>query len=113
MIRLTNALKAWGTPDFEDILKREITHMTVEQLPLQQGMTMGSHAIDSELDVMFLSIHEEGDCIYAKVGIFYSGIIAGCNCADDPTPLNEQHEYCEVLLGIDKINAETTVTLLA
>jgi len=61
---------------------------------------------------MIMNASEEADFIHAKVGIFYSGIIAGCSCADDPTPISELNEYCEVQLAIDKNTAEATVTLV-
>ena len=51
--------------------------------------------------------------IRAKAGIFYTGIIPGCSCANDPTPETEYSEYCEVLFDINKRTAETLVTLLA
>ena len=39
-------------------------------------------------------------------------MLAGCSCADDPTPVEEISQYCEVRLDIDKTTAETTVALL-
>ena len=113
MIQLTQSLNAWGTPDFEGILKAEIAHMGAEQLPLQQGLSTSSYALDDKLNVRIISVSEEANFIRAKVGIFYTGVIAGCNCADDPTPVEEQNEYCEVQLDINKLTAETTVALLA
>lgn len=113
MIRLTKTLSAWGTPDFKDILKKEIEQLGTDQLPLQQALTTGSYALDSKLDAMIIGVSEEAGFIRAKAGIFYAGIIAGCSCADDPTPVNEENEYCVVQLDIDKLTAETTVTLLA
>jgi len=113
MIRLTKTLNAWGTPDFKDILKKEIDQMDAGQLPLQQGLSTGSYAIDSQLNAMIIGVSEEAGFIRVKAGIFYSGIIAGCSCADDPTPINEESEYCVVQLDIDKQTAETTVALLA
>lgn len=112
MIRLTKSLNAWGTPDFEDILKAEIGQLGAEQLPLQQGLSTSSYALDDKLNVRIIGVSEEAGFIRAKIGIFYAGIIAGCSCVDDPTPVEEQNEYCEVLLDIDKITAETTVALL-
>ena len=112
VIRLGKALKAWGTPDFEEVLKREIEGLGVGQLPLQQGLSTGSHAVDDSLGVMIISVTESADVIHAKAGIFYTGIIAGCSCADDPTPVDENTEYCVVQLDIDKTTAETTVLLL-
>jgi len=114
MFRLTKALDAWGTPDFKDALKKEIIErMGAEQLPLQQGLSTSSYALDDKLEMMIISVVEEARFIRAKAGIFYSGIIAGCSCADDPTPVNEESEYCEVQFEINKFTAETTVVLLA
>ena len=112
MIRLTKSLNAGGTPDFECILKTEIEQLDAEQLPLQQGLSTSSYALDDKLNVRIISVSEEANFIRAKIGIFYSGIIAGCSCADDPTPVEEQNEYCEVQLDINKMTAETTVTFL-
>lgn len=113
MIRLTQSLNAWGTPDFEGTLKAEIGQLGAEQLPLQQGLSTSSYALDDKLDVRIIGISEEAGFIRAKVGIFYAGITPGCSCADDPTPVEEQVEYCVVQLDIDKTTAETTVALLA
>ena len=113
MIRLIETVNAWGTPDFNDVLKTEIENMGAGELPLQQGLSTGSYAITDRIEVMVISVSEEAGFIRAKAGIFYSGIIAGCSCADDPTPVDENIEYCEVLLDINKSTAETTVALLA
>jgi len=87
--------------------------MDAEQLPLQQGLSTGSYAIGDKLNVMIISVSEKAGFIRAKAGIFYTGIIAGCSCADDPTPVNEESEYCVVQLDINKLTAETTIALLA
>jgi hypothetical protein len=113
MLRFTNALNAWGTPEFDAILKQTIEQLTGEQLPLQQGLTSSSHALDDKIRAVIISAVDEGNVIRAKAGIFYTGIIAGCNCADDPSSVDEESEYCEVQLDIDKSTAGTTVILLA
>lgn len=106
------ALGAWDTPGFNQVLKQQIEQLDPGQLPLQQGLERSSHVADSKFTAMILRVSDDADCIHAKVGISYAGIIAGCSCADDPTPPSEQAEYCEVLLAINKLTAETTVTLL-
>lgn len=113
MIRLANSLKVWGTPNFNDVLKKEMEQQDVDLLPLQQGLSTGSYAVTDAFEVMIISISEETDFIRAKAGIFYAGIIAGCSCADDPTPVDKHSEYCEVLIDINKVTAEATVALLA
>ena len=113
MIRLTNALSAWGKPDFESVLKNEIEGLGAENLPLQLGLSTGSHVTDGKVDVMIIGVSDHASVIRAKAGIFYSSIIAGCSCADDPTPVDEHTEYCEVQIDLDKITAETKVMVLA
>ncbi len=112
MIRLVDVLNAWETPEFSKALKAAVEGMDASELPLQQGLATTSYALDAKRNAMIISVSEERDFIRAKVGIFYSGIIAGCSCADDPTPVDAQNEYCVVQLDIDKRTAETRITLL-
>lgn len=113
MIQLKKSLGAWNTSKFEIILKQEIEHMDAEFLLLHQGLTISSHVTDRPIQAMILDLSEDADLIRVKAGIFYTGIIAGCSCADDPTPIAEQNEYCVLQFCIDKQSAETTVTLVA
>ena len=39
--------------------------------------------------------------------------LGGGQLPDDPTPVEPQNEYCELLFAIDKATAETTITLSA
>lgn len=112
MFSLGKSLNAWETPGFNQTLKQEIEQLDPTLLPLQQGLSLSSHVADSKFSAIILRVSDDADCIRAKAGISYAGIIAGCSCTDDPTPMSEQTEYCEVLLAIDKQTAETTVTLL-
>ncbi|MBZ0105447.1 MAG: hypothetical protein K8H84_07420 [Sulfuricella denitrificans] len=112
MIKLPDALKAWKTPEFEDVLKAGIQAIHLELLPLQQGLSQSSYVTEGDISVVILKVTETDEVIRAKTGIFYAGIIAGSCCADDPTTICEETEYCEVLFEIDKITAETTASLL-
>jgi len=111
VIRLENALAAWGTPVFQQALKQEIQGLGSEALPLQEGLACSSYATDAPVEALIMRVEDLGETIRVKAGIFYSGIIAGCSCADDPTPVDENTEYCEVRLEINKATAETTIAL--
>ncbi len=113
MLRLTRSLHAWGTPEFAAILKQEIEQAGADPLPLQQGLSTSSVALGDKISVMINGVSEDAEFIHARAGVFYSGVIAGCSCADDPTPVGENNEYCELRFDIDKQTAATTVTLLA
>jgi hypothetical protein len=112
MISLTLSLQAWNTDAFIAILKQEICSLDAGLLPLQQGLKYSSIANAQNLSVSVLKAEDDEDHIFVKAGLFYTGIIAGCNCADDPTPVDENNEYCEILLCINKKTAETTVSLI-
>lgn len=113
MFRLNKSLNAWNTPGFKDVFQQQITQLDVSLLPLQQGLSISSHVTDRPVQAMILDMSDDADLIRVKTGIFYTGIIAGCSCADDPTPIAEQNEYCVLQFCIDKTSAETTVTLVA
>lgn len=112
MIRLEKALAAWGTPDFESVLKCEIAQLGADHLPLQQGLKVGNYVADIPVAVMINRVAESGDIIRVHAGVFYQGVLGGCSCADDPTPVSDINEYCEVLLEIDKRNSDTSVALI-
>lgn len=113
MIRLSESLNAWGTPEFKDVVTREIAQLDAGTLPLQQGLAVSSHVTDRPFQAMLINATEDGGQLRVKAGIFYTGVIAGCSCADDPTPIDEQTEYCVVQFAIDTMTAGTTVALLA
>jgi len=110
--RFSNTLKAWGTTDFKTVIKQEIEALSCHQLPLQQGLTSGSYALDDDIEAMILHMQESETSIQVKAGIFYKAVIAGCSCSDDPTPIDECNEHCEIIIDIDKQSAEATIKLL-
>jgi len=112
MLRLEHSLQAWGSPEFETVLKRELAQQASE-LPLQQGLATGNYVLDAPVTVVINSVVDTGGAIRVMAGVFYQGVIGGCSCADDPTPISEINEYCEVLLDIDKGSAETAATLVS
>lgn len=112
MVHLPKSLASRGTPEFEKTFKAELLGIDPQLLPLQQGLTHSNHALTHDLTFVLLHHHEEGDELQVKVGIFYQGIIAGCSCADDPTPSDEVTEYCEVLVRIDIGSGEAQIELL-
>lgn len=110
MIRLPESLRAWNTPTFDAVLKGELERQARE-LPLQQALAATSVALDDAVSVMVLGAADEGGVIRARVGVFFSGVVAGCGCADDPTPVEPQNEYCELRLLIDKATGEAAASV--
>lgn len=113
MARLEKTLLAWGTPDFELVLKREVAQLGAAVLPLQQGLSNSSAVADGPLAVVVKNVVGTERFIRTRLGLLYQGVIGGCSCADDPTPDNAINEYCEVRLDIDRATAGATVVLIA
>lgn len=104
---------AWGSPAFNEIFKSEAERLSQDELPLQQGLSLSSYVSSEPFKVMVINAGEDEQQIRIKAGLFYSGIIAGCSCSDDPSPTDVQAEYCELEFCIDKQSAETRINLLA
>lgn len=112
MIKLVRSLQAWNTAGFEQVVKEEIQGLASGSLPLQQGLSQSSYVSENGFNVLFINAREEDDDIVVKVGIHYSGIIAGSCCADDPAPVDELAEYCELQFKINKLTAEASVSIV-
>lgn len=111
MIHFPHALAAWPSPAFTDAMKAEIERLDANLLPLQQGLSRSSYANPDSVSPVILAVEAQPAHLCVKAGLFYTGIIAGCSCADDPTPIDEITEYCEVVFRIDRETAATTVAL--
>ena len=112
MICLSDAIKAWGTERFSAVLKREIEQLPANALPLQAGLAASSYVLDSNgVTAMVIKTTEHEGKLRATVGVFYSGILGGCACADDP-PVNENAEYCVLAVAIDRRTGEAAFTLV-
>ncbi len=111
MLRLPLSLSSWGTTAFSATLKHEL-EQSAAHLPLQQGLSTGNHVLDTPITVMVQSVKAGTDVLVLKVGVFYHSIIAGCSCADDPTPISENNEYCVLCLEVNMNDAQTWVILL-
>lgn len=97
---LRRSLAAFGTSDFVAVLREELTALGPDALGLQQALTAGSTAVSNDIDVMLLRQSETSDGLGLRIGVFFTSVLGGCACADDPTPENEHMEYCELDIAI-------------
>lgn len=111
MLKLVNSLSRWGSPEFRQTFIQEISQLSLEQIPLQQAMRVGNMASKHNLEIMLNQQREDHEFIYVHTGIFFSSLISGCSCADDPTPVDYNTEYCELLFRIDKKCATTHISI--
>jgi len=112
MIKLTKTIQALDSDSCKKVAKEEIQSIDPNLLPLQQGLSLSSYVGKAAFSAVILNIKKENNILNIKTGIFYTGIIAGCSCSDDPSPTDEQNEYCELLFSINTDTTETEVKLL-
>ena len=112
MVKLVNALQAWGSPQFEAVFKAEVVCLEKHVLPLQAGLAHSSYVSESPIEAIVLNARDTPDSLAVKAAIFYSGINSGSCCADDPTPVCEENEYCELQFDIDKHTGVAVISLL-
>jgi len=110
-IKLSEAVASADSSVAAAMLKQELEKVDGLSLPLQQGLTRSSYTDGENFGVTILYVHRDDEGLRAKAGIQYQGIIAGCSCADDPTPQSIIEEYCEIELLVVE-NGNTTVRLL-
>lgn len=111
MITLGDSASAWGSVHFENTLQGELRGLPSGSLPLQQGLRASSVALEEGIGFSLIAAQADADRIELRVGVFYSGVVAGCNCADDPTPVEPVPEYCELALSIDRATGQARVQL--
>ncbi len=101
-IRLLESLQAWDTPQFAEVFCKEVERLPHGRLPLHLALSMGSHVVDRPPKLMLLSSDANPTHLALRAGVFFNSVIAGCSCADDPTPTEENNEYCELWFRIDR-----------
>jgi hypothetical protein len=106
---LTRSLAAFEKPEFEAVLREELAALGPDALGLQQALSAGNTALSDGIGIMILRSAGTSDPIRVRAGVFFKSILGGCACADDPTPENENAEYCEIDIIIDRRTAEAQV----
>jgi len=102
-------LESWGTNLFSSTVIDEIMSLKTGVLPLQKGLTQGDMASEQPTKVSVINSRETEKNILIKLAVFFTEIISGCSCGDDPAVING---YCEMLLTIDKNTAEAAFDVL-
>lgn len=107
---LKESLKHWNTDSFKDVFKSELLSLDTTLLPLHLATNQGGHVDYSSIGLTILSTSEHENLVNVKTGIFFTEIVGGCNCDDDPS---ESNNYCILLINIDKITSACSFSLLS
>jgi hypothetical protein len=103
MLRFPKTLQAAGAEACKSALKSELETLQGGSLPLASGTAQGGLIDDSRITATVFELRDEPDWIRAGVGIFFSEIVGGCSCGDDPIV---EPAYCRLLVTVDRKTAE-------
>ena len=109
MVTLSKSLQAWKSEQFELVLKSEILALESGSLPLSRATTQGGVVDENSVSLSVLSSDEDDASINVVMAVFFSEIVGGCSCGDDPL---EANGHCEMKLSIDKSTAMAEFTLI-
>ncbi len=93
------SIAAWQSDDFALVVCQESQKSGL--ISLVQLMERGNTPLLDSMQLSLLSAALDGDHIKVKLGVFFQSVIAGCQCADDPNPIDSMPEYAEVEILID------------
>jgi len=94
---------------FERELKAALEHLPPGTLPLAQATTQGGQVDDGDISVTVVAVRDDGDVIRARVMVFFSEIVGGCSCGDDPLSSTAQGE---LEVWIDRRTAAAQFTVI-
>lgn len=94
--RLPASARAWGSVAFPEVFKREVEALDPVLLPLVEALAQGNAVADEPVTVLVRRTQpcEGGFLVVADV--LYASLVAGCSCADDPTPVPTAPESCQL-----------------
>ena len=103
-IGLKHCLEVTDSDGFRQCLAAALKVLPRGTLPLQAGCNQGGLVDDSDISVTVLGVEPSADPIIARVGVFFTEIVGGCNCNDAPLGANA---YCVIEVAIDRTHGHT------
>ena len=105
---IDRCLAAQDTADLEYGLGELIDALPPGELPLQSCCTQGGIVDETERTISLLSVQHTDESIQARIGVFFTEVVGGCNCHDDPV---RHHAYCVVQIRINRRDANIEIAL--
>ncbi len=99
------------TPALARRLRDILIALPVSEFNLQRALRQGSIALPETLDVAIIRSEPGAARTLIRVSLFFQSVIAGCNCADDPSPEDRLEEHCEARILIENDSGKLQVTL--
>ena len=108
-LRLRQCIGLEETRAFERCLIAALRSLPPGSLPLQACCEQGGVADDRGISVSVLDMQHGHERIRARVGVFFTEVIGGCNCHDDPL---ESNRYCVLEIAIVRPHGDAEIIVL-
>jgi hypothetical protein len=95
-----------GSDGLAQTLRRAILALPPESPLLKLAASHGGIIQDGVRDATVLRIARQGTSTTARVGIFFTEVVGGCSCGDEPFTADG---YCELLIRVQEGRSEAEV----
>ena len=109
MLKLSHTIEQDDFDILKRVLKQELESGAGAHLPLEQGTVEGGYTDATDLQVTVLDIEQDEQLLGARIGVFFTEIVANCSCGDEPL---HKPAYCQMRLSIDRTTGETTASVM-
>ena len=106
-IQLQDCLAASDEAEFARRVPAALKALPPGGLPLQACCEQGGVADDRRISVALLELQRGRERILARVGVFFTEVVGGCNCHDDPL---EANRYCVLEVVIARPSGDVEFT---
>ncbi|TDY01027.1 glucosamine--fructose-6-phosphate aminotransferase [Thiohalophilus thiocyanatoxydans] len=110
MLKLLHTIEQRDPDALIRTLKRELESGGGANLPLDQGTSEGGYSDASDLQVTVLGIEQSEMTLQARIGVFFTEIVANCSCGDEPV---HKPAYCRMQLSINRATGTATAVVMA
>lgn len=96
---LPASLHAFGSDTFPSVLKADLERLDPAALGLDRAVTQGGQVQEFSVTTTLVGATGDGDAVRARVGVFFTEVVGGCSCGDDPYQVAG---YREMRITIDR-----------
>lgn len=107
VLRLEPRLFDGDAEELGQILLRALQALPPASLPLGASCRQAGMVDDSDLAFSILTLDASAGRIKARVGVFFSEVVGGCNCNDDPVAFSA---YGVLRVAIDRGTGVTAIS---
>jgi hypothetical protein len=101
---LLDSVGAFGTPAFAAVLRGELLALTEGVLPI--AGEQGGLIDPASLGLTLLSSRADAERIEVAVGVFFTEIVGGCSCGDEPFGVSG---YTELRIRIERTDGAAVI----